>query len=57
MHAERRPFIGGNWKMNTDLASGVELADAVLAASVFHFGALTIEDVKAELAAHGWPVR
>jgi len=32
-------------------------ADAVLAASVFHFGALTIEDVKAELAAHGWPVR
>jgi triosephosphate isomerase len=32
MHAERRPFIGGNWKMNTDLASGVELADAVLAA-------------------------
>jgi len=32
-------------------------ADAVLAASVFHFGALTIEAVKAELAAHGWPVR
>jgi triosephosphate isomerase len=23
----RRPFVGGNWKMNTDLASGVELAD------------------------------
>ena len=23
MHADRRPFVGGNWKMNTDLASGV----------------------------------
>jgi cyclase len=32
-------------------------ADAVLAASVFHFGTLAIGDVKAELAAHGWPVR
>jgi triosephosphate isomerase len=31
MHADRRPFVGGNWKMNTDLAAGVELADAVLA--------------------------
>lgn len=31
MHAERRPFVGGNWKMNTDLASGVELAESVLA--------------------------
>jgi triosephosphate isomerase len=31
MHADRRPFVGGNWKMNTDLASGVELADAVMA--------------------------
>lgn len=34
MHASRRPFVGGNWKMNTDLASGSELADAVLAALV-----------------------
>ncbi|MEM7811400.1 MAG: triose-phosphate isomerase [Planctomycetota bacterium] len=25
----RRPFIAGNWKMNTDAASGVELAKAV----------------------------
>jgi len=25
----RRPFVGGNWKMNTDLASAVELADDV----------------------------
>lgn len=41
-----------------DFVPAVEAgADAVLAASVFHFGALTIEDVKAELAAHGWPVR
>jgi triosephosphate isomerase len=31
MHAQRRPFVGGNWKMNSDLASGVELTDAVLA--------------------------
>ena len=32
MHVERRPFIGGNWKMNSDLASAVELAEAVVAA-------------------------
>ncbi|GAB3205900.1 imidazole glycerol phosphate synthase subunit HisF [Marinactinospora thermotolerans] len=32
-------------------------ADAVLAASVFHFGDFTIGDVKAELRAHGHPVR
>jgi triosephosphate isomerase len=32
MHADRRPFVGGNWKMNTDLASAVELAEATLAA-------------------------
>lgn len=32
-------------------------ADAVLAASVFHFGTLTIGDVKRELAKHGYPVR
>jgi triosephosphate isomerase len=29
--ASRRPFVGGNWKMNTDLASAVELADDVVA--------------------------
>jgi len=28
--ASRRPFVGGNWKMNTDLASAVELADDVV---------------------------
>ena len=32
-------------------------ADAVLAASVFHFGSLRIGQVKAELAAAGYPVR
>jgi cyclase len=32
-------------------------ADAVLAASVFHFGTLTVGDVKAELARAGVPVR
>lgn len=32
-------------------------ADAVLAASVFHFGELTIAEVKAALAAQGVPVR
>lgn len=32
-------------------------ADAVLAASVFHFGRLRISDVKAALAAAGYPVR
>ena len=32
-------------------------ADAVLAASVFHFGVLRIGDVKDALAAAGYPVR
>lgn len=32
-------------------------ADAVLAASVFHFGVLTVSDVKAALAEAGFPVR
>jgi len=32
-------------------------ADAVLAASVFHFGTLSITEVKAELAGSGYPVR
>lgn len=32
-------------------------ADAVLAASVFHFGELTISEVKSEIAAAGYPVR
>ncbi len=32
-------------------------ADAVLAATVFHFGALRVADVKAAIAAAGYPVR
>lgn len=32
-------------------------ADAVLAASVFHFGALSIQDVKSALADEGYPIR
>jgi cyclase len=32
-------------------------ADAVLAASIFHFGHYTVGDVKRELAIHGIPVR
>ena len=32
-------------------------ADAVLAASIFHFGEYTVTDVKHHLAAHGVPVR
>jgi imidazole glycerol-phosphate synthase subunit HisF len=32
-------------------------ADAVLAASIFHFGEVTIAEVKAELAAAGHPIR
>lgn len=41
-----------------DFAPAVQAgADAVLAASVFHFGILSIADVKAELAGSGFPVR
>ena len=32
-------------------------ADAVLAASVFHFGELTVRQVKEDMRAHGIPVR
>jgi cyclase len=32
-------------------------ADAVLAASIFHFGTYTVTDVKRYLAEHGVPVR
>jgi cyclase len=41
-----------------DFAPAVEAgADAVLAASVFHFGELTIGQVKDALRSHGLPVR
>jgi cyclase len=48
---------GGAGKVE-DFAPAVDAgADAVLAASVFHFGDLTIGEVKAALAASGHPVR
>lgn len=41
-----------------DFAPAVEAgANAVLAASVFHFGTLTVGEVKAELSRHGFPTR
>jgi cyclase len=41
-----------------DFAPAVEAgADAVLAASVFHFGQLTVGQVKDALRSHGLPVR
>lgn len=41
--------------MRRGLADG--LADAVLAASIFHFGEYTIADVKKDLREHGIPIR
>jgi len=32
MHAMRRPFVGGNWKMNTTRAEGVALVRAIVSA-------------------------
>jgi len=42
-----------------DLVAGVKQghASAVLAASIFHFGEVTVRDAKARLAAAGLPVR
>jgi cyclase len=41
------------------LAEGIQIggADAVLAASIFHYGEFTVAQAKATLAAHGIPVR
>jgi cyclase len=48
---------GGAGKIS-DFAQAIEAgADAVLAASVFHFGEFTITDVKKVLAKHGFPIR
>jgi cyclase len=48
---------GGAGKIS-DFAQAIEAgADAVLAASVFHFGKFTIADVKKDLAKHGFPIR
>ena len=38
-------------------ALGDGKADAVLAASVFHYGTLSIDDVKSDLRKHGFPIR
>ncbi len=42
-----------------DLVDGVRIgrANAVLAASIFHFGTYTIAEAKAHLAEHGIPMR
>jgi cyclase len=48
---------GGAGKIS-DFAQAIEAgADAVLAASVFHFGEFMIADVKKDLAKHGFPIR
>ena len=48
---------GGAGKVS-DFAPAVTAgADAVLAASVFHFGQISIAEVKADLATHGITVR
>jgi cyclase len=48
---------GGAGKIS-DFAQAIEAgADAVLAASVFHFDEFTIADVKNDLAKHGFPIR
>ena len=55
--ARRGPDRGGAGRVE-DFPPAVEAgADAVLAASVFHFGKLRVGDVKAELARAGIPVR
>ncbi|MDR2565712.1 MAG: imidazole glycerol phosphate synthase subunit HisF [Bifidobacteriaceae bacterium] len=48
---------GGAGRPEDFVAAAATGADAVLAASVFHFGVLTIGEVKAALAAAGYEVR
>ncbi len=48
---------GGAGRLEDFVPAVVAGADAVLAASVFHFGTLAIGDVKATLADAGYPVR
>jgi cyclase len=47
----------GNLQHMADVLSDRGKADAVLAASIFHFGEYTVRDVKEFLAGHGVPVR
>lgn len=53
------PVVASGGAGNLDhLADGIRAgADAVLAASIFHFGAFTIAEAKAHLAGQGLPVR
>ena len=48
---------GGAGRVEHFVAAVREGADAVLAASVFHTGAISIRDVKAAIAEAGYPVR
>jgi cyclase len=48
---------GGAGKLEDFVPAVVAGADAVLAASVFHFGQLRIEEVKKALADADYPVR
>ena len=48
---------GGAGKLEDFSAALCAGADALLAASVFHFQTFTIDQVKADLAVHGYPVR
>jgi cyclase len=52
-------FAGGGGGCLQDLADGVTLgkADAVLAASIFHYGQHTVKEVKEFMAQKGIPVR
>jgi cyclase len=58
--AVRIPVIasggGGALSSFTELFQETQ-ADAALAASIFHFGEYTVDDVKAELRKSGTPVR
>ena len=59
-HAVRIPVIASGGAGTLDhLADVLEqgAADAVLAASIFHFGKFTVDDAKAHLQARGLPVR
>ena len=54
------PVIASGGVGNLDhLADGVQIggADAVLAASIFHYGEYTVQQAKRHMAARGIPVR
>ena len=56
VHAERLTDLPDDI-LAAELPIARRIADAVLAATVFHFGTLRIADVKQTLAAAGHPVR